>query len=283
MRREPAAVAAWTLLWVVSLSAVSLIKLATGGVPDASVAQRNTSEILRSFGPFAVVLVPALLLLWVVTTSAGFRTVLRPQERAWFFLRLGMDEARLAIMTAVACVLVLVLGGVPASVMFFLFTPIFTAVPALTRYVAFIGAALSVALEVWIAVRLSLIAVETFAERRFHLSAYWPLVRGRFWRLFAAYLLVALWVVGIFLASVVAVFLLTLLTSWVGMPQGLDLPRRGFLLIMAGIAAALAALLFVLPSLLIGACQAYCFRALADDSPTVYGMSWAPDPDAHPG
>jgi hypothetical protein len=281
MRREPKAVAVWTLLWVITLSLISFIKLATGGVVPSVVAQRNSGEILKSFGPLAVVLVPALLGLWVVTTAAGFRAVLRPDEKAFFFIRLGMDEVRLAIMTAIAFVLVLVLGGVPASVLLFLFNPLLAAMPAMARYIAIVGAVLSVCLEIWIAVRLSLIAVETFAERRFHLTAYWPLARGRFWRLFAAYLVVGAEVSALLVGSLVVVFLFTLVTGAVGMPQGADLLRRGALLGLAGVAAIFAALLFVIPSTLICACQAYCFRALADDSPTVYGMSWAPDPSAH--
>jgi hypothetical protein len=279
MRREPKAVVVWTVLWVVALSLVSLIKLLTGGVSVVTATQRNSAEILKSFGPLAVVLVPTLLGLWVVTTAAVFRAVLRPDEKAWFFIRLGMDEVRLALMTAVACVLVVVLGGVPASVLLFLLNPLLAAVPTMARYIAIVGAILSVCLEIWIAVRLSLIAVETFAERRFHLTAYWPLARGRFWRLFAAYLVVAAEVVSLLVASLAAVFLFTFITASVGMPQGADLLRRVALLGLAGVAAVFAAMLFVVPSTLICACQAYVFRALADDSPTVYGMSWAPDPN----
>jgi len=279
MRREPKAVVVWTVLWVVALSLVSLIKLLTGGVSAVTATQRNSAEILKSFGPLAVVLVPTLLGLWVVTTAAVFRAVLRPDEKALFFIRLGMDEVRLALMTAVACVLVVVLGGVPASVLLFLLNPLLAAVPTMARYIAIVGAILSVCLEIWIAVRLSLIAVETFAERRFHLTAYWPLARGRFWRLFAAYLVVAAEVVSLLVASLAAVFLFTFITASVGMPQGADVLRRVALLGLAGVAAVFAAMLFVVPSTLICACQAYVFRALADDSPTVYGMSWAPDPN----
>ncbi|HEX7759249.1 MAG TPA: hypothetical protein VF459_07100 [Caulobacteraceae bacterium] len=282
MRREPKAVLVWTVLWVAALSLVSFIKLATGGVTSAVATQRNSWEIIKSFGPLAVLLVPTLLALWVVTTAAGFRAVLRPDEKSWFFIRLGMDELRLAIMTTVAFVLVLVLGGVPASVLLFLLNPLLAAMPAMARYIAIVGAILSVCLEIWIAVRLSLIAVETFAERRFHLTAYWPLARGRFWRLFGAYLIVAAEVGALLVASLVLVFVFTFVTTLVGLPQGQDLLRRGALLGLAGAAAVFAALLFVIPSTLICACQAYAFRALADDSPTVYGRSWKLDPKVHP-
>ena len=56
---------------------------------------------------------------------------------------------------------------------------------------------LTVALDVWLGVRLSLIAVETFSERRFHLTAYWPVTRGRFWYLLAAYFLFFLVFLGL--------------------------------------------------------------------------------------
>jgi hypothetical protein len=279
IRREPKAVLVWAGLWVAALSLVSFIKVVTGGVgaPSAT-APRGSWDILRSFGPLAVLLVPTLLGLWVVTTAAVFRAVLRPHEKAWFFIRLGLDEVRLGIMTAIAFVLVLVLGGVPASVLLFLLSPILGAVPTFARYIAIGGAFVTVCLEVWIAVRLSLIAVETFAEKRFHLTAYWPLARGYFWRLLWAYVLVALEFGAFLLASLLTVFLLGLVSTAIGAPQGTDLLRRAMLLGLAGAFAGFAALLLVIPSTLVSACQAYAFRAFADDSPTVYGMSWADVP-----
>lgn len=279
IRREPKAVLVWAALWVVVLSMISLIKAVTGNVASLNApSHRSSMEILESFGPLAAVLVPALLALSVVTTAAVYRAVLRPHEKSWFFMRLGMDEVRLGVMTAIASVLVLVLGGVPASVLLFLLNPILAAVPTFARYIAIGGAVVTVALEIWIAVRLSLIAVETFAEKRFHLTAYWPLARGYFWRLLWAYILVGLEFLAFLLISFLAVLLFGVVQGWIGDPQGADILRRGLLLGMAGVLAAFAAILLVIPSILVSACQAYAFRAFADDSPTVYGMSWADVP-----
>ena len=164
------------------------------------------------------------------------------------------------------------------AVLLFLLNPILAAVPTFARYIAIGGAVVTVALEIWIAVRLSLIAVETFAEKRFHLTAYWPLARGYFWRLLWAYILVGLEFLAFLLISFLAVLLFGVVQGWIGDPQGADILRRGLLLGMAGVLAAFAAILLVIPSILVSACQAYAFRAFADDSPTVYGMSWADVP-----
>ena len=104
---------------------------------------------------------------------------------------------RLAIMTVASAILILVFGGAPAYLLLVLADPLMRALPALARDIARVGALLTVCVDVWLGVRLSLIAVETVAERRFHLSAYWPLTRGRFWYLFACYVVCFVMVFGL--------------------------------------------------------------------------------------
>lgn len=284
MRREPRSVAVWTLLWAAALVSIAVLKprIDGGDVLTRGRVDWTWNLILQSFGPFALVFITILLLVWVVTTTAVFRSVLRPEERDRFYLQLGLDEFRNALFSFVAFIVGPLVGGALAGAVFFMFTPLLAAQTPLTRYVTVVGSLITGCLGVWLGVRLSLIAVETFAERRFHLSAYWPLARGRFWRLLAAYLII----VWIFFAATIPLGVAGYLIFGVfnavqSLPSNLDLLRRTLLFGMVGAEAMLAGAVFMLPSILIGACQAYCFRALADDSPTVYGMSWAPDPNAH--
>jgi len=124
------------------------------------------------------------------------------------------------------------------------------------------GAVATGCLEVWIAVRLSLMAVHTFAEGRFHIVGYWTLTRGRFWRLLASYLLVFLEIVGVLAALALVVILFGWAAAFIGAPHGVDAWRRGLLLALAVIAALISAFLFVVPTLLVCACQAFAYRQI---------------------
>jgi hypothetical protein len=262
MRREPKAALAWTTLWLVAFLFTAIV-VATGG--PVGLAGQSPGHGLREFGhrfgPFAVISTALFLLVWVTTTVAVYRAVLRPQERGFFFLRLGADELRLAIMTVASFGLILVFGGAPAYLLFVLISPLMRAVPALTREMATAGALATVCVDIWLGVRLSLIAVETVAERRFHLTAYWPLAKGRFWYLLLAYFLCFVVVFAMSLLFSVAVGAVTAIAPNVlGEPNLLR--RTGVMALAAGLAV-VTACFFLASTTVFCACQAYAFRAIA--------------------
>lgn len=261
IRREFRAVLVWTVMWLAVLSLAAWV-VASGKqiISPARANARSVAEIAEAFGPFAAAFMALFLLVWAMTTVATYRAVLRPSERRYFFLRLGTDELRVAIMTVVAFCLVLLFGGAPAYLVYVLFTPIMQAAPALARYVEWAGILVTVCLEVWLGVRLSLIAVETFAERRFHLTAYWPLTGGRFWYLLSCYFLFFLVFSGISLVVIsLDGFLFDTARERVGAG---DLFRRTSVLAIAGLLAILSVSSWVLSWTVFCACQAYAFRAI---------------------
>ncbi len=263
MRREPRAVIVWTVMWLVALSVTAIVAASGQKVVVAEHgAAPGLTAIIHRFGPFAAIFIALYLLVWATTTVAAFRAVLRPHEGRYFFLRLGPDELRLAIMSVTAVVLVLVFGGVPAFLLLALASPLMQVAPAFARDIATLGAIATVCLDIWVAVRLSLIAVETFAERRFHLTAYWPLTKGRFWYLFLCYLLCFVLLFGLVILFAGAGLVVELIVGAVGAPEGADLIRRTSLLGMAGVLAILTAGFFVVSSTLFCACQAHAFRAI---------------------
>jgi hypothetical protein len=268
IRREPRAVLVWGALWLAALSVTALV-VASGErvTPGRLGIRRDLDQIIGQFGPFAILLIALLLLAWATTTVATFRAVLRPYGRAWFYLRLGADEFRLAVMTVSAVILVLFLGGAPAFVLLLLVSPLMEAAHAFARDIATAGAAATVCLDIWIAVRLSLIAVETFAERRFHLTAYWPLAAGRFWYLLASYLICFVLFFILLLGFAASGVLLETLQNAIGFPHGADPFRRLGLLALAGGFAVLTAAFFVLTTVLVCGCQAHAYRAITVDRP----------------
>jgi len=261
MRREPRAVLVWGLLWLGALLAAAAA-VASGEriVVSNRRTIRSLAEIVHGFGPFAAVFVVLFLLVWATTTVATYRAVLRPGDRRYFFLRLGVDELRVAIMTVTAFILVLAFGGIPAYLLYLLVSPIMRALPAFTREIATGGALATVCVDVWLGVRLSLIAVETFAERRFHLTAYWPLTRGRFWYLFLVYFL-------FFLMFFVLTLLFFLLGGFLfgaapARIDSADLLQRSSVLGLAAMLSVLTVAFWVVSSTLFCACQAHAFRAI---------------------
>jgi hypothetical protein len=260
LRREPRAFLAWTALWLATFSAAAWVVAVSKPVSVAHQrAPANFSDVASRFGPFGEGLMVMFLLVWLVTAVATFRAVLHPDQRRWFFLRLGADEVRLALVTLVACVAAVGVGAAPAYLVFVLASPIMSAVPAATRLVAEVGVIITVWLDVWLGVRLSLIAVETYSERRFHLMAYWPLTRGRFWYLLAAYFL---YFVIFLILTVLFVPVIFILTPNTLTAAGGNMLRRTGLLLQAGVLAGLISLFWTLSSTLFYACQAHAFRAI---------------------
>ena len=262
MRREPKVVLSWIGVWMLVLAGIAVIKVISGGSPMAAGGQRGWLGLLRSFGPLAVVLIPALLVLWIMTIATVFRAVISPNEHGWHLFKLGPDEARLSVITAVGFALLVLFGSAPALLLFVLIKPILAVAPGLGHWIVDLGAAATVCLEVWIAVRLSLTAVHTFAEGRFHVVGYWRLTRGHFWPLLASYLIVFLQVVAFVLALALAAVLSGWVATAVGVPHGVDLARRAILLGLALVAALMSAIFFVVPSVIVFACQAYAYRAI---------------------
>jgi hypothetical protein len=260
MRDHPAAVGAWWTLWLVGFSASAVLLVFSR--PFRSGHYIDYSTLAARLGPFAVVIIAAFLLIWALNTVAVFRAALQPDRPGVFYVQLGPDELRLAVMTVVACLLIVVLGGTPAFLLLTVFTPFLQILPDQARAFAFLGATATICVDAWISVRLSLIAVETFAEGRFHLSAYWPLTRGRFWYMFFVYfvcfvmILVLLGVLGLVTAGVSAI------VSGIGPPRGADVVRRVAFLGLAGVYTGVVSAFWVVTTTLVCASQAHVFRTI---------------------
>ena len=189
VRREPKAVLYWVAVWAVALAAIAVIQLLTGARPARRHRRPVGDPALRAAGdPARAHRAGALR---VMTTATVYRAVLRTGEHGWHLFKLGPDEARIAALSAAEWALLSLLGGVPAYLLLVLLNPIFELAPGFNRPIAIVGFLGTVAIDFWIAVRLSLTPVQTFAERGFPFRDYWGLARGRFWRMLLAYAIVA--------------------------------------------------------------------------------------------
>jgi hypothetical protein len=274
IRRAPHAVMVWGLMWLVWFSVTAGI-VATGQkvVVSNRVARWTIWEIFRHYGPFAIVLIALFFVVLGMTAIASFRAVLNPEQKRFFYLRLGRDELRVAAISVMAFCLVAIFGGMPAAALIALAGPIMAAAPTLARQIGVLGAGVTVCLEIWLCVRLSLIAVETFAEHRFHLSAYWPLARGRFW-----YLLFCYCIISVILFVIMILYFTTneILFGFAFNSVGNEsLFQRSVLLGIAAVLAVLAAAYLLLTIILFCSCQARAYLAITSSAP--WGVA-APDP-----
>ncbi|HEY1425647.1 MAG TPA: hypothetical protein VGF50_03150 [Caulobacteraceae bacterium] len=271
VRREPWAVAYWIAVWAVALALIAILRVATGALAPVR-PSADGFDAFRRLGPLALVLAPTLFVLWVMTTATVYRAVLRPGEHGWHLFKLGPDEARIAALSAVEAVLLTLLGGVPAYLLLVLLNPIFEAAPGFSRATAMVGFFATILIDAWLAVRLSLLPVQTFAVRGFPVDAYWGFARGHFWKLLLTYLLVVGEVfafAAIAGAALGAAFVLAADVS--GWPN--SIVRSVALWTLVVIVALLTALFFVVPLILVCGTQANAYRAIVAERETPVGAT----------
>ncbi|MDB5456595.1 MAG: hypothetical protein JWP92_2180 [Caulobacter sp.] len=197
-REKPRAVAVWALVYLavsvllsvmtIWLAGPELMALETSGATssaDPAVAMAAFGKLMPLYG----VLLPIGLIIQAVIAAAIYRVVMRPTEPAFHYLKLGRDELRLVLLTliyfflAIASVFIVVfVAGVVAALLAIVAGPLAAVVG--------VGVGLFAAgILVWLGVRLSLCAPQTFAEGRLRLFDSWHLTKGHFWSLFGAYFL----------------------------------------------------------------------------------------------
>ena len=223
VRRNPLALVAWTLLYaVLTLTALFSMSNVVGQLEGWS-AQADAMDAVETPGieqvwalvaDFGAImaqvawLLPISLLVGAMLAAAVSRGVLKPSGGRFGYLRLGMDELRVLVVTfvlglvmsLVALVALVALGVVVAAAK----TAGGNGAAAIAGLIGFLAV---ICLFIWLAVRLCLAVPITVAERRFAFFDSFSLTKGRFWPL-----------LGMAIIAVVMVLLVELLSSIVSMP-----------------------------------------------------------------
>lgn len=226
VRRNPLALVAWTLLYAV-LTLTALFSLsnmmgpleawtmqaeALDGVDQPSLDQ--VMEMMAGLGAIMAQvawLLPITMVVGAMLSAAVARGVLKPSRDAFGYLRLGMDELRVLVVTFVLG-LIMCLCAFVAMLAFGLLIGIVRAAGGggVAVSVGIIGFLALVWFFIWLSVRLSLAVPITVAEKRFAFFDSFALTKGRFWPL-----------LGMAVLAVVMVLLVQLLSSIVSMPIAL--------------------------------------------------------------
>lgn len=219
VRRNPMALVAWTLLYlVVSLANVAAMSSMGPAVADlAQLMEGYESAPPETFDAMVPIfeaygrliggmawLMPISILVSVILTAAVARGVLEPKSNAMFgYIRLGMDEVRVFVVTLVIMILTAVI-----SMAAFLAAGVIGgfAVAAIEGWGWLIGILAFLAafcLVIWLAVRWSLAVPITVAEKKFAFFDSFRVTKGKFWPLLGMAILAGVMVLLVMLLSMI--------------------------------------------------------------------------------
>jgi hypothetical protein len=193
-RERPRVLLVWALfLLAANALGIAVMMLAPKEAQEAlaTISGQETpdgQQLMSALGAVA----PLLLLGLVIQRTmdaAVYRLMLRPQEKAFFFLRLGADELRLAALRLIFVMMaILFLAVVQFGIVILGITVSAFGEPARIFVTSVTEAASWIAFLV-IAVRLSLASVLTFDRKKISIFESWALTRGHAMRLLGAQVL----------------------------------------------------------------------------------------------
>jgi hypothetical protein len=197
--RRPMAVLAWGVVLLIvnvagfgsfiPLMVPAIEQLAAAGSPDPTLMPAILARMILPY----FILLAVMIIGGAVVSCAIFRTALDGTKGRFGNLRLGGDEVRMIVVHLLfafvffgiylACLLA---GGVIGGGLGVALNAVNEDLVAIG---VFIGIAVMVALMIWILLRLSLFAVQSFAEKTINLFGSWKLTKGNSWTLLGGYLL----------------------------------------------------------------------------------------------
>ena len=232
VRRRPMALIFWALFYglimvgAFALMGPNLIGFITATEQleqsGATPSMEDFAPLFQMMGLLFAVLLPLSLIASAMIYAAVSRSVLRPGESAFGYLRLGMDEVRVLVVSVVLFLVIMVLMVVASGIIGAVIGMTVAAeMPALWLLVVLLVLA-AICAFIWLSVRLSLAIPITMAERRIAIFDSFGFTKGRFWPLLGMALLA--WVMSIVVG---------LLGSLVAMP--LQLATGGGMMALEGL------------------------------------------------
>ncbi len=215
VRRAPLTILFWSLIYVAAF-AVTFIAVGPSLAGLMAMAERmqgaepgfaEFEALGRAFGWIFGVAAPIMLAMGAVLNAAVARSVLRPSEKTFGYVRVGADELRVLATTLILTLAIFVLTLGLYLVLALLGFAAYSSGQGWLWLIVVLGALAAIALVVWLSVRWSLAVPIAMAEKRIAPFASFALTKGRFWPL-----------LGMALLAGVMSILVSLLASIVAMP-----------------------------------------------------------------
>ncbi|WP_333592448.1 hypothetical protein [Brevundimonas sp.] len=233
-RRSPMTVLWWALAYIVFFAGI--LALASGpiihmvsemerleGLSDPQFS--DFSSLGQTYFSLFSWVMPLSLVFGAVINAAVARAVLRPAQSAFGYMRLGMDEVRVLVVTlvlAIAFGVVMALGGTVLG-----FAAGFANASGTSGLwlAVILGGIALVALTIWLMVRFSLAVPIVVAERRFAFLDSFALTKGRFWSILGMAVLAAVMSLLVGLLGGIIAQAVTLMTGGLDVLSGMEEAR----------------------------------------------------------
>jgi hypothetical protein len=207
-REKPRAVAIWAGIMAILSFGVAIFAISTFGSKLTALTEamegnpdpQTTMAAMSGMWPLFVGSLLYVLVTNSVLLAAVNRLILRPQDSAAAYLRLGGDEVRQALVQVllylvlffvyfVGVVIVALLGAIGATI----------GGAGLGVLLGLVAGVAVLAGLVLLSVRLSFVSTLAFDTGRIDLKASWDMTKGRFWSLFGAYVIATVLAVVVYL------------------------------------------------------------------------------------
>lgn len=211
-RRTPMTILIWTAAYILSfvvtfaLVGGSFIALMAAAAELQGITHPTAQDLEPFWAAYAGMawILPLSLIFNAVLYTAALRAVLRPGESRFGYLRLGMDEVRVLVVTLVLGIL----GGIAGTVIFGAAGVLgglgAAAAGDAGGLIVVVAIAAALVAFIWLAVRFSLALPITVAEQKFAIFDSWGMTKGRALGLFGMTLIVIVMAVVVsILASLV--------------------------------------------------------------------------------
>jgi hypothetical protein len=180
---------------------------------------------MRQLAPFYAYAAVFSLIFYPILFATMNRAVLRPKDDAFGYIRVGPDELR-----QLGLLLIFILLGIVAEIVLILVAAIVAGVVGAATHQVGLAPLILLPFIMWgmsfVMVRLSLASAQTFATKKINVFGSWSLTKGRFWPMFAAYLLALILFVIVSLLGYIIIFAVAGATGGGGNMVNLFSPDR---------------------------------------------------------
>ena len=211
-RRTPMTILIWAAAYVLfsalmfALVGGSFIALIAAATDLQGVTNPTPADLEPFWAAYAGMMwiLPLSLVFSAVLYTASLRVVLHPAEKGFSYMRLGMDEVRVFVVTLVLCVLGAIAGAVVFGLTGVLAGLAGAAAGDAGGLIAFVLILAAIVFFIWLAVRFSLALPITVAEKKFAIFESWNMTKGRVWGLIGMTLIVIVMAIVVsILASII--------------------------------------------------------------------------------